>query len=195
MILNRVGGALRNFADAVEVPAGWVRYHNALEKKLTCRNPDWMPASVTSLLLKLMSFDFTSKIRDITGINELVADPMLHGAGVHCMLPGDHLEPHIDFAVHPKARFLERRVNLVLCLSPSTFNGGQLQLWNEDATRIEVEIWPKFNSAVVWEASDVAFHSVAPVTSDEVRSTLAVYYCTPATGCHNRLRALYAPRR
>lgn len=172
---------------------GWVRYSSVFESgKRTCRDFAQLPVPAMVGLGHLSSVDFSQWLREITGIEGLIPSPFTHGGGLHITDPGGKLEPHIDFAKHPKASYLERRLSLILYLSEDC--GGSLQLWNEDASEVMAEYPPKFNSAVLFENSDWSFHSVSEVVN-KPRVSLASYYCAPIRAGVNRLRALFAPRR
>lgn len=141
----------------------------------------------------LESIEFTRRMRDLSGIPDLIPAPFCHGGGLHVTENGGRLDPHIDFAVHPDAPYLERRLSLILFLN--THTTGALQLWNDDATKVVAEHFPMRNVAVLFENSDVSFHSVSPHASLTDRMTLAVYYCAPIRPGVTRKRALWAPIR
>jgi Rps23 Pro-64 3,4-dihydroxylase Tpa1-like proline 4-hydroxylase len=127
----------------------------------------------------------------IAGVANLEGDPTWHGGGYHVTDSGGHLGPHIDYALNPRTG-MERRVNLILYLNECA--GGELCLWNDDATEIEATVKPLFNRAVLWCPGDTTFHSVRPVERGP-RVSLACYYVTPPRAGTVRKRALFIPQR
>jgi len=173
---------------------GWVTYSSLWETgKRTCRDQADMPAAVVAALQYLQSLEFTRRLRQLSGIDGLIPAPFCHGGGLHVTEQGGRLDPHIDFAVHPDAPYLERRLSLILFCN--THTSGALQLWTDDARRVVVEYFPVANRAVLFENSDVSFHSVSRHTGAADRVTLAVYYCAPIRPGVSRKRALWAPMR
>ena len=55
------------------------------------------------------------EVEEATGIEGLIPDPGLYGAGLHCIPPGGFLNMHCDFNQHPNG--WHRRVNLLLYLN------------------------------------------------------------------------------
>jgi hypothetical protein len=171
----------------------WVRYSSAWESnKRTCRDLAVLPASIVKALAYLSSPQFTEKMANLTGIRELIPAPFAHGGGLHVTDPGGKLDTHLDYALHPGATWLERRVNVIVFLNDAT---GNLQFWNDDASKVVREFAPKTNCAVVWESDDLAYHSVTEVTGRIPRATLASYFCAPARAGVTRKRALWCPVR
>ena len=56
--------------------------------------------------------------------------------------------------------------------------GGELELYNEDATRCEKVVEPLFNRVVIFEIADKNFHAVRPVTSGlgAMRRSFSCYF-------------------
>lgn len=190
---SRIASALPHAIPPADWPH-WVRYSSAWEAgKRTCRDPMQLPSVFAQAMAWLASPDFTYQLRGTTGIPDLIFDPLQHGGGLHVTDPGGRLDCHLDYALHPMARFLERRVNVVVFLNEC--EGGKLQLWNDDASEPVKEYAPYHNAAVAWECSDVAYHGVAEVTGDTPRATLAAYYCSPVRPGVVRKRALFVPQR
>lgn len=177
--------------------SGWLRYSSPWESnKRTCRSIEQMPGSMAQALGYLCSQEWTERLRTLTNTMDLVPAPFCHGGGLQVMDPDGHLDCHIDFAKHPAAPFLERRFSLIVFLSRWESDwGGELQLWNDDATAIGASYSPTFNGGVLFENSDNSYHSVGKVTGPLPRVTLAVYYCSPIRAGVSRKRALWVPRR
>lgn len=169
---------------------GWVRYSSAWERdKRTTRDPSVMP---WSLLGKLTSPQFVAGLSEMSGIAELIPDPFWHGSGLHVMDPGGHLGCHIDYARHPAAPWLERRLSLILFCNHA---GGELQLWNNAASEVAASYPPLPGRAVVFTNEDWSYHSVSANASGLQRVTLAAYYCSPIRPGVTRQRALWCPQR
>jgi len=157
---------------------GWIRYDNDCEhRKLACDNlPSW----------KYLSHRMTSG-------HDPSLTPDFRGAGCHVIEPGGWLQPHLDYALHPNG--LERRVNIVLYLNPEWKEewGGRLELCNMIGEPVK-NIHPAFNTAVIWECSDISMHAVSEITGPERRVLAAVNYLGP-NRCATRRRAMFLPKR
>lgn len=169
----------------------WVRYSSPWEShKRTCNRLDRLPWSVVQ---HVISVPFVERLRELTGIDDLIPDPFFHGAGLHVIDEGGQLGCHVDYAQHPKADYLERRLSLVMFAS--CWGGGDLCLWNDTATQIEARIEPTPGTAVAFENSDIAYHSVDTVVGKTPRVTVAMYYVAPRRPWARRKRALWVPQR
>jgi 2OG-Fe(II) oxygenase superfamily len=129
----------------------------------------------------LHSAAFLNFIAEITGISALLPDPYLSGAGYHVMGEGGKFHVHAD-ANTDGICGLRRRLAMLTYLNKgwkSEF-GGQLELWNHDATRCEKVIEPIFNRTVIFEVGDKNFHAVRPVSSHvgAKRRSFATYFHT-----------------
>ncbi len=185
----------------------WYEYNNVLEKKLASDDIRKFPPSIAMAIAALNHQSFIDELEKLTGIKGLIADPYLHGGGMHCITSGGKLDMHIDYAIHPKLG-LERRINLILYLVDEDWNqdwGGELQLWDgewKDGTpeldHKVVSVFPKFNRAVIFEVGDDSFHGHPdPLTCPEgtYRRSIALYYLSePQEGVTNRTRARFIAR-
>lgn len=180
---------------------GWVRYNNDCEwRKRTCNDLQRLGQACESLFWYLSSASWIGQLQDLTGIRGLQADPCMHGGGIHATDPGGWLQPHLDYALHPKLPGLERRLNLILFLNPEWSNddwGGAFQLFDDQAHDVAGVVTPEFGRIVLWEPTDTAFHGTGRVTcpGNKHRLTAACYYLAPARPTATRKRALFVPRR
>jgi hypothetical protein len=73
--------------------------------------------------------------------------------------------------------------------------GGQLELWNSDATHCEKSIEPEFNRTILFEVGDKNFHGVRPVLTEDGRSrrSFAFYFHTIPNGAETAHNSIYAP--
>lgn len=118
----------------------------------------------------------------LTGIDNLIADDDLFGAGFHQSLKGAFLDIHVDFNVHPQKGWY-RRLNLLLFLNKNwkTEYAGNLELWDMDKRERITTITPEFNRCVIFETTEKSFHGhPQPLNTPEgvTRKSLAVYYYT-----------------
>ena len=61
---------------------------------------------------------------------------------------------HLDYEKHPRMENKERRLNIILFLTKDwkeEWNGDN-QLWSNDMKKCMVKTYPKFNSAIIFEA-------------------------------------------
>lgn len=147
----------------------------------------------------LHSANFLYLLSEITGIWNLIPDPYLHGAGYSIIPPGGVFDVHADRNYDPGTG-LRRRLALIIYLNKSWKHalGGQLELWNADATRCEVTVEPEFNRMILLEIADRNYHGIPQVAESGGRSrhSFMVYYNTagePAnkdSGVHG---SIYAP--
>jgi Rps23 Pro-64 3,4-dihydroxylase Tpa1-like proline 4-hydroxylase len=116
------------------------------------------------------------RVRQITGIEGLEADPELYAGGISLMGKGDFLNPHIDNS-HDARRARYRRLNLLYYISPDWKlpNGGNLELWDERVLRPMV-IESRFNRLVVMETNRTSWHSVNPIRVEQDRCCVSNYY-------------------
>lgn len=118
----------------------------------------------------------------LTGIDNLIADDDLFGAGFHQSLKGAFLDIHVDFNVHPYKGW-HRKLNLLLFLNKNwkAEYAGNLELWDMDKQERITAIAPEFNRCVIFETTEKSFHGhPQPLNTPEgvTRKSLAVYYYT-----------------
>jgi Rps23 Pro-64 3,4-dihydroxylase Tpa1-like proline 4-hydroxylase len=132
--------------------------------------------TVYSVLQHLNTPRFTKFLSDLTGIEGLLPDPDMFGAGCHKIKTGGKLSYNIHSAT---GNF--RVLNLLLYLNPQWLDhwGGHLELWNYDEKKLEKKIAPLMNRAVIFTLSDHSVHGHPhPLqTPPEIdRYSLALYY-------------------
>ncbi len=160
----------------------WFQYDNPIEKKFATDDIRKFPPIIAKLIHVLNSKDFIEKIEKLMGIDSLFSDPYLHGGGLHCSRNGGKLDIHLDYSLHPKLE-MERRCNLILYLSPKWDEkwGGHFEMWNDNISKCEKRIAPKFNRAVIFNTDDISFHGHPdPINCPEnvSRNSIALYYLT-----------------
>lgn len=177
----------------------WYEYNNPIEKKFACDDIRKFPDLFAKVIYVLNGQNFLNKLEKLTQINHLYSDPYLHGGGLHCTKKGGKLDIHLDYSIHPKLK-LERRINLILYLTPDWQDewGGGFEMWNNDITKLEKKVMPKFNRAVIFNTDDYSFHGHPdPLNCPEnkTRNSIALYYLTePREGASIRPRARFFAR-
>jgi hypothetical protein len=165
---------------ALRDPEQAIHFESENERKLASHGGTPMGERTRELLAELNSATFIEFLEELTGIGGLVPDPHLEGGGLHEILPGGHLNIHIDFNRHPRIR-LDRRLNVLVYLNRD-WNpewGGALELWSADMQRCERKIDPLFNRLVVFSTTERSYHGhPTPLACPEGRSrrSVALYY-------------------
>ena len=91
--------------------SGWSKFKDAYQaEKRYCQDLSIIPPVLAAMIRELNSAPFLRFIEQITGIERLLPDPYLEGAGLHCSGPGGVLAPHTDFHIYPRLQ-LFRRIN------------------------------------------------------------------------------------
>jgi hypothetical protein len=158
----------------------WYRYDNALERKLAMPHVERLAPELRGLFHELQSPPFVRFVEVLTGIERLVADDDLVGAGLHLIERGGHLDVHVDSNRHPVTMF-DRRVNVLVFLNQewAPEYGGHLELWDAAMTRPVRRILPVFNRTVIFACTEHANHGhPEPLAcpSGRSRKSVAVYY-------------------
>ncbi len=162
---------------------GWIHYLHVNEKKHGLNKMDLLPPFIQTLIKELNSPAFVAKVSQLTGIENLIADPDLEGGGLHQSSRGGFLNIHADFTVHPHKRNWRRRVNLLIYFNENweeTYN-GHLELWSRDMSKCEQKIAPLFNRCVIFNTDEDSYHGLPePIQCPEnqTRKSLALYYFT-----------------
>lgn len=141
-----------------------------------------IPQATRELVRAFNSGPFLRSLARLTGIPKLIADPYLTGGGLNCILPGGHLDVHCDGNWHDDMG-VHRRLNAILYLNRTWRRdwGGELELWDETASRCVERIEPKFNRLVIFTTTDFTFHGhPEPLACPpgEARKSLILYYYT-----------------
>lgn len=160
------------------------------------------PETTYGALNRLCSDPFIDLISRIVG-NKLYADPGLHGGGWHIHSRGGKLNVHLDYDIHPKMHDMQRKLNLIVYLTPDWQDswGGGLELWSHDdktgkPKKCVKKISNKFNRAVLFDTTQNSWHGLPePLNCPEnvYRKSLATYYMQTPVSSTNRERALFAP--
>ena len=138
---------------------------------------------------------FLAFLRDLTSMPELYGDWDYEGGGVHITPKNGSLNVHHDFNFlgdfeNPVAY---RKVNLLIYLNEEWDDswGGNLELWENDLSKVRQIIEPKFNRAVIFNIEDAPHGHPHPLMcpEDESRRSLAYYFydnVPPTNGLKDR---------
>jgi len=161
----------------------WINYVHANERKFSNTDPETWAPTLRSIWSELTSERFLRFLGELTGIDGLITDDSLEGAGLHQTRAGGFLNIHADFTVHPRIRNWRRRVNVLVYLNdpwPVEY-GGDLELWSRDMVTREHLIAPIGNRAVIFTTGAETWHGHPDplrCPPDTARRSLAVYYYT-----------------
>jgi hypothetical protein len=144
------------------------------------------PPAFRELADELSSAAFLTWLSEATGIDGLVADPLLIGGGLHRMAGDGRLGLHVDFSeLMIGGQRYYRRLNLLLFLNLEwqTTWGGALELWESDghgewSNRMPKLIVPRLNTCAIFETSHDSWHGVSPLEAPRPRLSWASYYYT-----------------
>jgi hypothetical protein len=161
----------------------WTQYKHANENKAGMHKRELFPATIGTVTDELNSPEFVAWVSELTGIPNLMADPMLEGGGLHQSGPGGYLNVHTDFSVHHFHANWYRRVNLILYLNDGWQDewGGALELWEKNMARCRAKYPPLLNHALIFTTDERSLHGFPdPLTcpEGESRKSLALYYYT-----------------
>ena len=109
------------------------------------------------LFAELEGDAFVARLRALTGIADLRADPSRDGAGVHQGVRGSVLDLHADFnGILAEGRTLYRRLNVIVYVSAEWRDDrdGALELYERTCSRVEARIPCRFNTALIVEVHD-----------------------------------------
>ncbi len=162
--------------DAVDWRAISGRHQNGLR---SVERPTLGPASQL-YFNTVYSGRFTDWLTKITGIDNLLTDPMLVDGGLHETVRGGAFDVHRDFQRHRK-NGLRNEMVLITYLNETWQQewGGQLELWSKDR-RIS-EISPLFGRTLLMIHGPNSFHGHPDplrTPGDRPRRSVAAYFYT-----------------
>jgi len=157
----------------------WIHFSNDRMVKSNLRSACDLSERGFRFLSEIHSSAFLFFLTELTGVRALLPDPYLTGAGYHAAPEGGKFDIHVDRnADHYTG--LRRSCAMITYLNKGwkPEYGGQLELYNEDATRCEKVIDPLFNRVVIFPTAEKNYHAVRPVTagSGAVRLSFICYY-------------------
>lgn len=161
----------------------WTHYQHQNENKHGMTKRQLFPAEVGRVTDFLNSARFVAWLSELTGIPELIADPMLEGGGLHQSGRGGYLNVHTDFSHHHYNKSWKRRVNLILYLNEDWREewGGAIELWDDGMRGCAASYPCQFNDCLIFNTDEKSFHGFPePLSCPEgaSRKSLALYYYT-----------------
>lgn len=177
---REVRRAFPSYAEAAA--AGGHEFRAVNEKlKIQVTDPGKFPEPVQRLNEVLSSHELREALARITGIDHLLADPLLYGGGMHLMGSGGRLDVHVDFNFL-REQSLHRRLNILLFFNEEWRGewGGLTDLWDEEVRRRVAAFVPVFNRCLVLATTEKSWHGVTPIRSPQTvtRNSFAAYYYT-----------------
>ena len=180
----------------------WHVYSNQIEEKKTCNQWNLFKNVTYQYFQAICSTSVVQAISEKFDM-KLEADFGLHGGGQHIHAKMGNLNPHLDYALHPKLGF-ERRINVIYYLTDSYDNsdGGHFGLWNNSGLsepgELVKEYAPVFNRALLFDTSENSWHGLSRFynpRSNKFRKSLATYYVSePRASASKHTRAKFAAR-
>lgn len=170
---------------------GWDGYLHVNETKFANPRPTTWGPTLQAIAAAMNSPEFLAFIEQLTGVEELFADPDLDGGGLHQTLRGGHLNVHTDFSTHHARRTWSRRVNALIYLN-DTWDpqwGGALEMWDADVRACVRRVDPVPNRLLVFTTDGDSFHGhpeplQCPATV--ARRSMALYYFTENQAARHR---------
>lgn len=165
-------------------PDAWTYYgHYNVQKKYGNAQRASYPPDIRRVIEELNAPGFVAWLSALTGIEGLLGDPELEGAGLHQSERGAYLHIHADFTMHSHRPTWRRRLNLMVYLNDDWREdwNGQLELWDREMTRAERIYPPALNHCVIFSTSDDSFHGhPEPLRCPEgvTRKSIILYYYT-----------------
>ncbi len=164
----------------------WLEFESKYEKKLQMNQDINLQPITRAFIHNLNSAPFLRFLENLTGIEGLIPDPYLSGAGLHKIPKGGKLGVHVDFNKHSHMNVV-RRINVLIYLNKNWKEeyGGHFELWDEKKCACQKKILPVFNRMAIFSTTSTSFHGhPVPLSCPEDRSriSLALYYYTSAQG-------------
>lgn len=160
----------------------WLRYEGERGTKYVTKDVLRLTPTCTEIIRDMTKLP----IEKLTGIAETFPDTSLYGAGMSWIPTGGELPLHLDSDHHPIASW-ERSVSAVLYLSEC--EGGELSLWNAEGNAVEKQIAPRPGRLVLFECTDVSWHSVSKVVTGRRLSVSMFFWRIPTREHFQRSRA------
>lgn len=163
-------------------PDSWLSYDNREERKYGSAPHKELPPVTQAYFDRVHSGPFVRMLSKISGIDDLIPDPYLHGGGMHLIPDGGKFAIHADFQKHPRTN-LDKRLVLITYLNPgwTEANGGALELWARDRSACVQKVVPLMGRTLLMATEPDGFHGHPdPVVNSAGRGrrSVAAYYYT-----------------
>ncbi len=178
---------------------GWIHYRHFNENKHGLNATEQIPTSILGFIQFMHTQPVIEFLEKLTGIENLLPDISLEGAGIHLSERGGYLNMHADFSTHPRFNHLQRRLNILLYLNKNWKDEyrGDLEFWSADMKRCEKKIAPLFNRLIVFNTTEISFHGFPEpllCPENETRKSIALYYYTQTEKSNPVLSTKYRTR-
>ena len=132
----------------------WHNYSSPESNKLASKDTHRMPPACNAIFNHLCELD----VGPLLGLREIVfPDYSGHAAGMHWLLPGGYLQPHIDALQHPQTGWTRK---LSVCLYLDDCPEAPLLLYSLKGEVISKSIKVKKNTAVIFECNEESYHGI-----------------------------------
>ena len=168
--------------------AAWTQYKHPNENKLGMPSRELFPPTIAAVTEELNSPEFTAWVSQLTGIPNLISDPMLEGGGLHQSGPGGYLNVHTDFSMHHFHTQLApaRESDSVSEPELAARSGAERSnCGNAEMKRCAAKYPPMVNHALIFTTDERSLHGFPdPLTcpAGQSRKSLALYYYTVEPG-------------
>ena len=161
---------------------GWKLHNNKNNIRHILDNTTHFNAELKALSAALCSRNFLLFLETLSGINSLQADPYFMGGGAMATGRNGFLNHHVDYNYNQKIQAW-RQLNFLLYLTENWEQEweGKLQLLSNDRKKVEREIEPLFNRAVIFVTTNTSFHGQpTPLNCPETifRNVFSAFYYT-----------------
>lgn len=163
----------------------WWTYDNFLEKKYAFNSIEQLDPMFKEFFDEVNSQKFIDQLSRLSGVENLIPDHKLNGAGLHQIVRGGKLDVHEDYNIHRELNAF-RTLNLIVYLNEDWQEewGGDLQLWDKDMQNCVKKVNPIFNRSVIFRTDQKSNHGHPDPLNcpqDKTRRSLAIYYYVPMT--------------
>jgi hypothetical protein len=125
---------------------------------------------------------FTELLTEITQVEQLIADPTLHNAGLHESRRGGKFSIHRDFERSECSELCNEMVLLTyLCEDWNPAWNGALELWDASRSQCVRRIEPELGRSVLMRNGPTSYHGHSAemlIPEGQARRSLASYYYT-----------------
>jgi hypothetical protein len=180
--------ALELARECASIPSdAWTKFTRNGSSMEECKTLTLMQ-SARRAVEELNGSAFIGWLERVTGVQGLIADPHLTGAGYSRSYAGDTLQIHNDFNWNEQLK-LHRTLSVIIYLSPG-WNpewGGGLDFYDQRRQNVVKTVDCLYNRMLVWQYHPRNFHGyTTPLScpSHITRNTLRLFYYT-SNSTHN----------
>ncbi len=148
---------------------------NILEQGMISYDINDTKGYLNEFLTYIHSQDFTDKISQMTGIDNLVGDESMRWSGIRTMVTGGFQAVHSDARLNPESG-LRKELTCLIYFNEDwkQEDSGFFEVWNDDMTECTNSISPISNRMVIFLNSDTSYHGVPEVLSERKSITWSI---------------------